>query len=47
MSNAVPQPGEVTFSYTMIGGTAASEIQFGDGATWTLMGTLVHPADFV
>ena len=47
VSNAVPQPGEVTFSYTMIGGTAASEIQFGDGATWTLMNTLVHPADFV
>jgi hypothetical protein len=47
VGNAAPQPGEVTFSYTTIGGAPASEIRFGDGATWTLIGTLVHPGDFV
>lgn len=44
---AQPQPGQVTFSYTTVGGAPASEIQFGDGATWTLLGAMVQPGDFV
>ena len=44
---AQPQPGQVTFSYTTVGGAAASQIQFGDGATWTLLGATVQPGDFV
>jgi hypothetical protein len=47
VNNAAPQAGQVTYSYTSLGNTPATEIRFGDGATWTLLGTMVHPGDFM
>ena len=44
---AAPLPGQVTFNYTTAAGVPSSEVQFGDGATWTLVGTVLHPGDFV
>ena len=43
---AAPQSGQVTFNYTMIGTTLSTAVQFGDGATWLLLGTVLHPSDF-
>jgi hypothetical protein len=43
---AAPQPGQVTFNYTMIGTVLSTGVQFGDGATWLLYGTVLHPGDF-
>ncbi len=42
-----PIPGQVTFNYTTVSGVASSEIEFGDGATWTLIGAMVQLRDFV
>lgn len=43
---AKPQPGQVTFNYTMVGTTLSTGVQFGDGATWLLYGTVLHAGDF-
>ena len=42
-----PIPGQVTFNYTTNGGVPSTVVQFGDGASWTLVGTIVHVGDFV
>ena len=43
---SAPGPGQVTYNYAEVGGTLSSKVEFGDGATWTLVGSIVHPQDF-
>jgi hypothetical protein len=37
---------QVNLSYLSIGGSIATEVQFGDGASWTLFNCILHPGDF-
>jgi hypothetical protein len=43
---APPQPGQVTFNYYLNGTALSTKVQFGDGTTWLLPGTILHPGDF-
>jgi hypothetical protein len=45
-SDAVPAANEVSLAYLSIGGSIATELQFGDGATWTLFNCMLQPGDF-
>ena len=38
---------QVSFSNLSIDGNLATEVQFGDGATWTLFNAVLHPGDFI
>lgn len=44
---AAPGAGQVTYQYAEVNGVLSSVVQFGDGATWTLPGAVVHPGDFM
>ena len=42
-----PGLGQVTFQYAEVNGVLSSKVEFGDGASWTLLGTVVHTGDFM
>ena len=50
LDSATGPPGgtnQVAFSYISVNGNLATEVQFGDGATWTLFNAVLHTSDFV
>ena len=45
-SGAAPAAGQVSLSYLSVDGSIATELQFGDGATWTLFNCMLQSGDF-